>query len=131
MAKSYLDYEDTDFMKKFYKGDVDVSDLSLSGEDPSLFKGLLGDKYMMSNLTGLAGTAMQALSLPTMLKNAKLQNRALKFNLATAKEEQARRNKNIAGFNAVGQGGATPSQPVSAFASPMKKPATSAFSNYT
>jgi hypothetical protein len=67
---------------------------------PSFFDGLLGDKYKMGNLVGLAGTAMQAIALPGMLKNAKLQNKSLQFNLDTAKTEQARRNKNISSFNA-------------------------------
>lgn len=63
------------------------------------WKKMLGDKYMMGNITGLASTLMQAAALPSMLKQAKLQNQSLAHNLATAKEEQARRNKNISGFN--------------------------------
>ena len=66
------------------------------------FKGLFGDEHMMGNLTGLAGTAMQAMALPQMLKNAKLQNKSLQFNLDTAKQEQAQRRKNISGFNSRG-----------------------------
>lgn len=61
---------------------------------------LLGDEYMMGNLTGLAGTVMQAIALPQMLKSAKLQNDSLSFNLDTAKKEQARRRQNISSFNA-------------------------------
>ena len=49
---------------------------------------------------GLASTLLQAVSLPTMLKQAKLQNKALRFNLDTAKAEQGRRNQNISAFNA-------------------------------
>lgn len=63
------------------------------------FNNLLKDKYMMGNITGLASTLLQAASLPTMLENARLQNKSLKFNLDTAREEQARRNKNIEAFN--------------------------------
>lgn len=63
------------------------------------WEGLLGDKYKMGNITGLASTLMQAAALPSMLKQAKLQNQSLAHNLATAKEEQSRRNKNISGFN--------------------------------
>jgi hypothetical protein len=62
-------------------------------------KGLFGDKYMMGNITGLASTLMQAAALPSMLEQAKLQNKSLKFNLNTAKQEQARRNNNISAFN--------------------------------
>jgi len=68
-------------------------------KDPSFFDTLLGDKYMMGNITGLASTLMQAAALPAMMKQAKLQNKSLQFNLDTAKEEQSRRNKNISAFN--------------------------------
>lgn len=63
------------------------------------FGDLLKDKNMLGNISGLAGTLMQAVALPSMLENARLQNKSLKFNLDTAKQEQARRNKNISGFN--------------------------------
>lgn len=59
----------------------------------------LKDPNMMSNVTGLASTLVQAAALPTILKNAKLQNKSLQFNLDTAKAEQARRNNNISAFN--------------------------------
>lgn len=62
-------------------------------------KGLLKDPYMMSNISGLASTLLQAAALPAMMKNAKLQNKSLQFNLDTAKAEQARRNNNISAFN--------------------------------
>ena len=68
-------------------------------EDPS-FKTLLGDKSAMGNIAGLAGTLMQAAALPSALKNARLQNKSLQFNLDTAKKEQARRDSNISAFNA-------------------------------
>lgn len=68
-------------------------------EDPSL-KTLVGDKNAMGNIAGLAGTLMQAASLPSMLENARLQNKSLRFNLDTAKQEQGRRNSNISAFNA-------------------------------
>lgn len=61
----------------------------------------LKDEHFLGNMAGLASTLMQAVSLPSMLENAKLQNKSLKFNLDTAKQEQARRNKNIESFNNV------------------------------
>lgn len=70
------------------------------GNDDGYFKNILSDKYKMGNLTGLASTLMQAAALPSQLKAAKLQNQAMQHNLDTAREEQARRNKNISGFNA-------------------------------
>ena len=86
-----------------------------SGES-GFMNSLLGDKYMMSNITGLASTLMQAAALPSMLKNAKLQNKSLAFNLDTAKEEQARRNQNIASFNAPRTANPATERKISAFA---------------
>ena len=68
--------------------------------ESGFFGNLLKDKNMMGNITGLASTLMQAAALPTMLKQAKLQNKSLQFNLDTAKAEQGRRNQNISAFNA-------------------------------
>lgn len=72
---------------------------------------LFGNKYKMGNITGLASTFMQAAALPSMMKSAKLANQTAQFNLDTGREEQARRNKNISGFNAV----RTPQSTQSAF----------------
>lgn len=76
-----------------------VTNKSAFTEDPS-FNNLLGDSNAMGNITGLASTLMQAAALPATLENAKLQNKALKFNLDTAKQEQARRNNSVSAFNA-------------------------------
>lgn len=48
---------------------------------------------------GLASALTQAIALPEQLKNMRTQRKSMEHNLATAKEEQARRNKNISGFN--------------------------------
>jgi len=61
----------------------------------------LGDENKMGNISSLASTLMQAASLPSMLKSAKLQNQTAQHNLDVGRTEQARRNKNISGFNAV------------------------------
>jgi hypothetical protein len=79
---------------------IDVaSTVTDTAEESGFLDNLLKEKYMMGNIAGLASTLMQAAALPTMLKQAKLQNKSLQFNLDTAKEEQARRNKNISAFN--------------------------------
>lgn len=62
--------------------------------------GLFSNEYKMGNILGLAGTVMTALALPQQLKNARLQNESLAYNLATAREEQDRRNRNIGNLNA-------------------------------
>lgn len=69
------------------------------GED-GFFSNIFSDKYKMGNIAGLAGALTQLAAAPTMLKQAKLQNKSLQFNLDTARDEQAKRSKNIAGFNA-------------------------------
>ncbi len=70
------------------------------------FSGLLDNPTKLGNLTGLASTLLQAAALPSALETAELQRESLQHNLNTAREEQARRNRNIAGFN----------RPTSAFA---------------
>lgn len=66
------------------------------------FGKLFGDKYMMGNITGLAGTLAQLASLPAMKKQAKLQNQTLQYNLDTAKEEKAKQNTRAANFASAG-----------------------------
>ncbi len=93
----------TDMNKWWDDGEaLDAAADALSPENGGLAAngGLFGNEYMMGNITGLASTLMQAAALPAMMKQAKLQNQSLAHNLATAKEEQARRNTNISGFNA-------------------------------
>jgi hypothetical protein len=68
--------------------------------EAGFFDNIFSNKYKMGNIVGLAGALTQLAAAPTMLEQAKLQNKSLRFNLDTAKDEQARRNKNIAGFNA-------------------------------
>lgn len=63
------------------------------------FGNFLGDENKMGNISSLASTLMQAASLPSMLKSAKLQNQTAQHNLDVGRTEQARRNKNISGFN--------------------------------
>jgi len=67
---------------------------------PGMFDNILSDEFKMGNLTGLASTLMQAAALPSMMRAAKIQNQTAQHNLDTGKAEQARRNKNISGFNA-------------------------------
>jgi len=67
---------------------------------PGMFDNILSDEFKMGNLTGLAGTFIQALALPSQLTAARIANKTASHNLAVGKEEQARRNSNIASFNA-------------------------------
>lgn len=79
----------------------------------------------LSGAAGLASSLVQLAALPSQMKLAKTQTKALKQNIATAKEEQARRNKNIAGFN-------QPMSQLSSFSSapsPMPAPTYSSFAN--
>lgn len=69
------------------------------GEE-GFFDNIFSDQYKMGNIAGLASALTQLAAAPTMLKQAKLQNKSLQFNLDTARDEQAKRSKNIAGFNA-------------------------------
>lgn len=59
-----------------------------------------GDKGALSGIAGLGSVLVQAANLPSQIDLAKTQTKALKQNIATAKEEQARRNRNISSFNA-------------------------------
>lgn len=55
---------------------------------------------MISSFANLGSALGQLASLPAQYKVANAQTKALEQNIATAKEEQARRNKNISAFNA-------------------------------
>jgi hypothetical protein len=55
---------------------------------------------MISSFANLGSALGQLASLPAQYKVANAQTAALKQNMATAKEEQNRRNKNISAFNA-------------------------------
>ena len=75
------------------------------------------DGDTMAGVAGLGSVALQFLSLPDQRRTAKLQREALRQNIATAREEQDRRNKNIASFNSYQPPASVkPSQPTSAFA---------------
>lgn len=63
------------------------------------FSNMFKDKNMLGNIAGLASTFGQLAALPSMIKNTNLQNDSLKFNLNTAKQEQAARTANKASFN--------------------------------
>lgn len=56
----------------------------------------------LGNVAGLGASLAQLASLPSQLKYANLQSKALKQNINTAREEQERRNTNIANFNSLG-----------------------------
>ncbi len=66
----------------------------LSTDDSSWF-----NSSNLSAAAGLASALTQAIALPDQLKNMRLQRKSMQHNLDTAKQEQARRNKNIGGFN--------------------------------
>jgi len=112
-----LDFDRAQLTEYALENDLDLGLVNdNTGNTSGFMNNLLGDKYMMSNITGLASTLMQAAALPSMLKNAKLQNKSLAFNLDTAKEEQARRNQNIASFNAPRTANPATERKISAFA---------------
>lgn len=75
------------------------------------------DGDTMGGIAGLGSVALELAALPDQLKMARLQQKALKQNIATAKQEQDRRNSNIASFNSYQPPASVkPSQPTSAFA---------------
>lgn len=57
------------------------------------------DSAMLGSIAGLGSTLAQLAAVPSQIDYANTQSKALKQNIATAKEEQARRNKNISAFN--------------------------------
>lgn len=59
----------------------------------------LGDSKLMSSYAGLGSALASLAALPSQIDFAKTQTKMLKHNLKTAKQEQARRNHNIASFN--------------------------------
>ena len=94
-------FMDTDFTVTTGSAVLDnFTPVDISAGEEGFFDNILSDKYKAGNIAGLASSLAQLAALPTMLKQAKLQNKSLQFNLNTAKNEQAKRNKNIAGFNA-------------------------------
>lgn len=68
------------------------------GGDGGMFD-FLGDSKLMSSYAGLGSALANIAALPSQIDFAKMQTKMLKHNLSTAKEEQTRRNKNIASFN--------------------------------
>lgn len=80
----------------------DAGNLLGNSSNSGFFSDIFSDKYKMGNITGLASTLMQAAALPSMLKNARLQNQSLQFNLDTARKEQANREAAMAGFDTHG-----------------------------
>ena len=74
------------------------------GTDGGMFSGLgdmLSNNELMSGISGLGSAIAQFAALPSQIEYAKASTDALKQNIATARQEQARRNKNISGFNSV------------------------------
>jgi hypothetical protein len=59
---------------------------------------------MLGSIAGLGSAFAQLAALPSQIDYAKTQTKALKQNIATAKEEQNRRNKNISAFNSFNAG---------------------------
>lgn len=62
------------------------------------------DSGMLGSIAGLGSAFAQLAALPSQIDYAKTQSKALKQNMATAKEEQDRRNKNISAFNSFNAG---------------------------
>lgn len=94
-------FMDTDFTATTGSAALDnFTPVDISAGEEGFFDNIFSDKYKMGNIAGLAGALTQLAAAPTMLKQAKLQNKSLQFNLDTARDEQAKRSKNIAGFNA-------------------------------
>lgn len=56
----------------------------------------------LSGIADLGNLAVSAFAAYDGYKTAKLNRKALQFNLDTAKAEQARRNSNVSGFNSFG-----------------------------
>lgn len=78
--------------------------IDLGVDEGGIFSGLgdmLSNNSLMSGITGLGSTLAQIASLPSQIKWAKANTDALKQNMETARLEQARRNKNISGFNSI------------------------------
>lgn len=80
-----LTAENLDFMKK-----------NMVSQDKAWYQ----DSGMLGSIAGLGSAVAQFAALPSQIDYAKTQTKALKQNIATAKEEQARRNRNISSFNA-------------------------------
>lgn len=94
-------FMDTDYTAPTGSAAIDnFTPANIPAGEEGFFDNILSDKYKAGNIAGLASSLAQLAALPTMLKQAKLQNKSLQFNLDTAKDEQAKRSKNIAGFNA-------------------------------
>lgn len=100
MAKLTNDLNSGNMSLSDYRSGVEDANYIRDSQATGLSK-FLKDPNMMSNVTGLASTLLQAAALPTLMKQAKLQNQSLQFNLDTARDEQARRNRNISAFNQV------------------------------
>lgn len=65
--------------------------------------GLFGMKNStVGGIADLGNLAVSAFAAYDGYKTAKLNRKALQFNLDTAKAEQARRNSNVSGFNSFG-----------------------------
>jgi hypothetical protein len=80
--------------------DINLNPISVGGgQKTSSFLGM--DKNTLGNVAGLAGAGASLLGAYTGYQRNKLDMKALQFNIDTAKAEQGRRNKNVAGFNSV------------------------------
>mgnify|MGYP003667623903 CR=1 FL=1 len=60
------------------------------------------DNSQLSGIADMGNLAVSAFAAYDGYKTAKLNRKALQFNLDTAKAEQARRNSNVSGFNSFG-----------------------------
>lgn len=95
---SFMSDLNTDLIK--FQNFSPVANQANSNQSSS-FGNFLRDKNMASNVAGLASSLASLVSLPEMLKNAKLTNKSLAFNLNTAKDQVARDRQNRKDFGAV------------------------------
>jgi hypothetical protein len=102
-----------DYFKKFK---ADYAKKPSTGFSTDMFGDIFGDENMMGNITGLAGTFMQSLAMPSQLTAANLSNEAKRTNIDTINRENAQRGTNITTFNNNRGGSSNPSGGVSAFA---------------
>lgn len=82
----------------------DYTGLSSAPPGGSIFSkvgNVLGNNDLMGNITGLGSTLASLAALPSQIDWAKANTKALKQNMATTKTENARRDKNISGFNSL------------------------------
>lgn len=72
-------------------------DATPSGEESPWYQ----NSSLLGNAAGLGSALVELAALPSQIDLTRTQTSALKQNIATAKQEQNRRNSNVSSFNAV------------------------------